>query len=509
MMMDLIGALPMLCLVLGAICLLVIDLCGLSLGRLYWLGVLCICGLSWMCSTYFLFNLEDARELLLNSDGVIPPAKLMALSQIRSVAPVLGGFYYPDSFSFALNTILLLGLFLSLLMTRGQLSRQGVEDSTDVDVLMILATVGGMIMVGAADLIALFLGFELLSISVYVLSGLARKERASSEGALKYFLLGAFSSAFLLYGMVLVYGEVGSMQLAEIGANAASASQLFWVGFALIAFGFAFKIGAVPFQFWVPDVYQGAPTSLTAFMAVVVKASAFGAFLRLVALGFSEGAMHWNGLVWALSILTMTIGNLLAIRQQSLKRMLAYSSIAHAGYALMGFLAIGKDRGAEAIVFYLFAYALMTIASFGVALVSGNASRLQYQRDDIKSLSGLGWSSPALALVMSIAMLSLAGMPPLAGFMGKFFIFSSALSAGYTGLVIVAALNSVASLYYYLRVILVMYFGDREEGLVWDEGQTTPSLRFALGVAAFGILIVGIFSDSFVRFAQLAAKSLG
>lgn len=423
-----------------------------------------------------------------------------------------------DTFSFVFISMILMGTTLTLWLRPDDGRLESVKSSTDIDALIMFAALGGMIMVSAGHLIVLFLGFELLSVCVYALAGLARGERASSESAMKYFILGAFSSAFLLYGMTLVYAATGTMVLSEIGQLASADNMLLMCGLGLMVFGFGFKVSLVPFHFWTPDVYQGAPTSITAFMAVVVKVSAFGAFLRVMMLGFSGLASTYAGLFAVLAVLSMTLGNLAALRQRSVKRMFAYSSIAHAGYALVGFLSLGAtESGASATIFYLLSYMFMTVASFGILVVMTSGTRFQYDRDDIDSLSGMGWSRPGLAFMMSIAVLSLAGFPPLAGFMGKLFLFDATLKAGYVNVAIILALNSVVSLYYYLRVLVVMYFKDpvpASEALVSEfpaveEGSLLWCLsRVSLVVATGATLLIGIYSQYGSTVSRMAAQSV-
>ena len=299
------------------------------------------------------------------------------------------------------------------------------------------------------------------------------------------------------------------MDLSLIAKAVNPPSTMLLIGLGLMIFGFCFKISAVPFHFWAPDVYQGAPTSISAYMAVVVKAAAFGSFLRVMLTAFQPIGGAWEGFIWTLAVLTMTVGNLMAVRQRSLKRMLAYSSVAHAGYALLGFLALGSSRGAEAIVFYMLAYTFMTVAAFGVVLVVTTGTDAQYERDDVDSLSGIGWSHPALGIIMSISMLSLAGMPPLVGFVGKFYLFQATVQSGFVGLAIIAALNSVLSLYYYLRVLVVMYFSG-ERKLRWLPAAELPfGPGLALTLSTFGTVYLGLFSDNCIRLLQAVLRSLG
>lgn len=481
--LDVVAAVPLLMMVLGSLFFLLLSLFRdetTGFPRLWW-GV-GVCLGSWILS--------------------IPQAGKMGLA--------FNGMVFVDTFVFVFYSIILAGLAITFLLGEGHLRGQRMSEAEDIDILLLMAGIGAMVMVSAANLIVLFVGFELLSVAVYVLTGLARKERASAEGSLKYFILGAFSSAFLLYGMTLAYGATGTMEIAEIGrAAATSSSPLLLVALGLMVFGFGFKVSLVPFHFWTPDVYQGAPSSIAGFMAVVVKAAAFGAFLRIMHTGFGLISGSWVPLIWILSVVTMTFGNIVALRQRSTKRMLAYSSIAHAGYALMGSLVLGPDGGGAAMVFYLIVYSVMTLGAFGVVVVATAGSPSQYDADDVRALEGLGWSHPLLGIAMVVAMLSLAGVPPLAGFVGKFYLFSAAVRGGFTGLAVIAAINSVISLYYYLRVIVVMYFtGDRS--LEWSPPRKLVlSSRVALGLATVGTIYFGLFSTRYFAMAQEAILALG
>lgn len=427
-----------------------------------------------------------------------------SLQYIESSA--LSGMLYADSFTYCFNLLIIGGVFCTALLNEDLLEHHGVRLSADIDVLVLFAAAGAMVMVAAANLIVFFLGFELMSVCVYVLTASARREKASSEGGLKYFVLGAFSSAFLLYGIVLVYAATGTMEIAELTHKLSGQNTLGLFGAALIIFGFAFKTSLVPFHFWTPDAYQGAPPSITGFMAVVVKAAAFGAFLRLVLAGLG-GVPQWQTLIWVLSALTMTWGNLAALRQRSVKRLLAYSSISHAGYVLMGLLAAGITGGSAAI-YYLAAYALMTLAAFGVLSVACAGSEYQYGRDDIKILSNLGWREPFLGAVMAVAVLSLAGVPPLAGFAAKLYVFNAAIERGFIWLSVIAALNALVGLYYYLRILVVMYFPEGLGQLSFEPVYLPTGARLALLVVTFGTFYVGIFSGPVLYLAQLAIQNL-
>ncbi len=416
----------------------------------------------------------------------------------------LSSTYFLNSQSEFYSILLLVGALFCGFLSFGQLERQGVKQSMEIDVLCLFAVAGGLLLACAANLLILFIGFELLSVCVYALCGVALKERASAESAMKYFLLGAFSSAFLLYGIALVYGATGSFNYAVIASKASVNSPLLLLGIGMLIFGFAFKVSLVPFHFWSPDVYQGAPISITAFMAVVVKIAAFAGFFRLFSTAFHTVPGIWTDLMWILSVASMTIGNVLAIQQKSIKRMLAYSSIAHSGYIAMGFMAFNAN-GLEASAFYLVVYAMMTIVSFGCLVMVTTPITAQYERDSIDNLNGLGWSRPWVGFAMAISMFSLAGFPPLIGFFGKFFLFSSIIENGFYGLAIIAALNSVVSLYYYLRVIVAMYFKESsievavERDTASDEKLLDLFPAFAVFSATAALILIGLYSQPLIN----------
>jgi NADH-quinone oxidoreductase subunit N len=372
--------------------------------------------------------------------------------------------------------------------------------------LILFATTGMILMAGANDLIVFFLGLETMSIAVYILTGMWRSSSKSSEAAMKYFLMGAFATGFLLYGIALIYGATGSTNLNQISAyliDQPAEWPLYLTGGAfLLLIGFAFKVGAVPFHFWVPDVYEGAPTPVTGFMSVAVKAAAFAAWTRVVMHRLAPLDADWVGPLWVLAIATMTVGNLLAITQSSVKRMLAYSSIAHAGYLLIAFV-VGEEWGGLPLVFYLLTYSFMTLGAFAVVT---SLTDNEHPRDSYADFAGLGFKRPFLALAMTIFMLSLAGFPPLAGFTGKFYIFRSAVLAGHVSLAVIGVLNSLLSVVYYLRVIVAMYM---EEG--GAEGRTfgqSPYIYVVITLALAGTLYLGILPASALEWSRVAFFSL-
>ena len=396
--------------------------------------------------------------------------------------------YLADHSAVGLNTLILLGTALALLI-----SFDAVENSLggyEYYPLMLLSAAGGTVMAAAGDLITLLLGLEILSLAVYVLSAWRSDSRDSEEAGMKYFLLGAFASAFLIYGIALMYGATGHFTYAEIvlalQANGFSQGALATLGGAFILGGLAFKAAFVPFHQWSPDVYTGAPTPVTAFMSVVVKAAAFAALLRIFATVYPS----LNGsLLQALAILvalTLVVGNLVALVQTSLKRLLAYSAVAHAGY--LGLALLAADRsGAQAVIWYLTAYTFMNVGAFAVlSLLTDRSDR----GDDLERLAGLGKTRPYLAFALALFLLSLAGIPPLAGFVGKILVFQAALQAGYFSLAVIAILTSIVAAYYYVRVIASMYFRDAEYS---DVGTRSTFTGIAIAVAALGTVLLGFF----------------
>jgi NADH-quinone oxidoreductase subunit N len=331
-----------------------------------------------------------------------------------------------------------------------------------------------------------------MSMAVYVLAGIWRQQLRSNEAALKYFLLGAFASGFFLYGVALIYGATGSIQLGKIAmhVNAHGGSTMLLIGVAMLIVGFGFKVAAAPFHVWTPDVYEGAPTTVTAFMAVGVKAAAFAAFARVFL--HTLGAIHaeWEGILWVIAVLTMTVGNITALVQNNVKRMLAYSSIAHAGYLLVAMVA-GKELGGAALMYYLVAYGLMNLGAFGVIVAVGRKGE---PNEEFSDFAGLGFRYPLLAMAMTVFMLSLTGVPPLVGFTGKFYIFSAAVKAGYLWLAVIGVLNSAISAYYYVRVIVNMYMYDGEK--MPERLSARPALALAILIAATGTILLGIFPSA-------------
>jgi NADH-quinone oxidoreductase subunit N len=365
--------------------------------------------------------------------------------------------------------------------------------------LVLLASSGMILLVQATDLIAVFLGIELMSIPLYVLAGFDRRRLRSNESALKYFLVGSFASAILLYGMALLYGATGHTDYAGLRAGLDLGNPLCAIGLGLLLVGFAFKIAVVPFHQWTPDVYEGAPTSVTAYMSVTVKVAAFAALLRLL----ESLASDVSALLAALAALTLVVGNVMAIVQQNVKRLLAYSSVAHAGYALLGLVA-ASDEGQAALLFYLLAYVFMNLGAFAVIVT---LARDGQDLDRMTDFAGLARTRPVLAALMTLFMISLAGIPGTVGFMAKFMIFAAAVHAGWVGLVVLAVVTSVISVYYYLRLPVLMYMSEPAEAPSRaDEVSTGESL--VLGACAVAVVLFGIFPNSWLPSLDWARASV-
>ena len=370
-------------------------------------------------------------------------------------------------------------------------------------VLMLFSLSGMMVMASGGDLLTIYLGLELTALPIYALVGFLQHDRKSNEAAMKYVILGAFSSAILLYGISLIYGTAGTTDLAAIAEairSGKAGGTLFVVGIIMLVAGFGFKIAGFPFHMWAPDAYEGAPTPITAFMSAGPKAAGFAAFLRVMIFAFPMLMTEWTDLLWVLAVLTMTVGNIIALSQDNVKRMLAYSSIAHAGYCLVGFTAANAE-GAAGILFYMLSYAFMNIGAFAVVILIGKKGEVN---GNVQDLAGFGHKKPLLAAVLSIFLLSLAGMPPTAGFIGKFYLFSAAIKSGYIWLAIIGVMNSAASLYYYLRVMVFMYMKDGEEDFSW--AGATPAIALCLLISVGATLILGIVPGTVLELAQKAVQ---
>jgi NADH-quinone oxidoreductase subunit N len=417
--------------------------------------------------------------------------------------PAFSGMIVLDTFSWFFNLLILLSVGLTILISMKYLTDQGL-DLYEYFAILLFSSVGMMFMVSGTHLLMIFVGLETLSIGVYVLTGVLPKSSKASEASLKYLLLGSFSSGLFLYGAALLYGASGSLSLAGLAKyfQSGSINTMGLIGMGLLLVGFSFKVAAVPFHMWTPDVYDGAPSPITGFMSVGVKAAAFAAFLRVFFECFSSVQVTWSHILWILAVLTMILGNLAALVQSNIKRMLAYSSIAHAGYILIGMVA-GTAMGAAGILYYLLAYIFTNLGAFAVVTMVGRKGEANISIDDYR---GLGKSHPALALAMSIFLFSLAGIPPTAGFIGKFTIFGAAIASGYIWLVIIGVLTSAASVFYYFRVVMKMYMEAPE--VEPESLKFSPSMALALTLTVMVVLYIGIFPTTYLNLATESVKSL-
>ncbi|MBK8050146.1 MAG: NADH-quinone oxidoreductase subunit N [Anaerolineales bacterium] len=397
-----------------------------------------------------------------------------------------------DLFAEGIDLVILVATGLSILLSVKYIPTVNPQTG-EIYALLLLVASAMMVMGSAIDLIVVFLALETFSLGLYILSGVNRGNALSSEAAMKYFLLGAFASGFFVYGAALIYGATGATQFSQIGMQVMSGQadlNLLYPGIALLLVGFGFKVSLVPFHMWTPDVYQGAPTTITAFMSVATKAAAFAAFYRIFLVALPAQQPVWGWALAILAVLTMTLGNLAALRQTSLKRLLAYSSIAHAGYILIG-LTTGTPAGADAALFYLLTYAFMNIGAFGIVTLLEQPGQMDV---DISAVRGLGKRRPLLAFTFSVFLFSLAGVPPLAGFFAKFFIFGAAVQGGWSWLAAIGMLNSAIGAYYYLRIVVDMYFAEPTEETA-IASKRSYAAAFGLAIAVVFTIGLGIFPN--------------
>lgn len=419
------------------------------------------------------------------------------------------GMWVVDNYSKFFKLLFLLGTGLTILISIKHLKDEGINHG-EYFALMLFATLGMMIMASGADFITIFLGLELMSICLYVLCGFNRGRLISNESALKYFLLGSFATGFLLYGIALLYGAAGSTSLKTLSDFTIKndfQNYTVIIGMVLLVIGFGFKVAAVPFHMWTPDVYQGAISPITGFMSAGPKAAAFAAFVRIFVDALPSIRNEWIDLIWILAVLTMTVGNVIALVQDNVKRMLAYSSIAHAGYVLVAFVASG-ELGISSILYYMLAYTFMNLGAFAIITVLGGKGE---EKVNVQDFAGLGFKKPFVAVMMSLFLFSLAGIPPTAGFMGKFYIFSAAIKEGFIGLAIIGVINSVISVYYYLRITIAMYMKEPETGSL-EEGLSSaifsPAVIVAIIISAYGVLRMGIFPSDYIEIAHQSLLAL-
>jgi NADH-quinone oxidoreductase subunit N len=430
-------------------------------------------------------------------------AVVVGFTLMNSWGAAFSGMFVSDGYSSFFKLIFLISLVLSVLISIKYIKIEKVNFGEYYS-LMLFSTLGMMIMASAGDIIVLYLGLELMALSVYVLAGFLRHDTKSNEASLKYFLLGAFASAFLLYGTSMIYGLTGTTNLKAIarflaeGGGTHNPAVMLSVMLFVVAFGF--KIAAAPFHMWAPDVYEGAPTSVTAFMSVGPKAAGFAVFGRVFLLAFGNLQVDWAGIIIPIVILTMAVGNIIAIAQTNIKRMLAYSSIAHAGYALIG-IVVGGPNGIASMMNYLFIYAFMNIGAFAVVIMLRTEG---FRGEEISDYEGLAKSHPLAAALMLIFMFSLTGIPPTAGFVGKFYLFMAAVNAGYTWLAVVAVLFSAISAYFYLRIVMYMYMKEPKAEVALS---TSASTGIVLAVTVMAVLLIGVLPSGVIDMARAAVMA--
>src|SRR5215212_1637912 len=406
----------------------------------------------------------------------VTAASLVPFASTR--VEVAHGLLAVDQFGLFFKIIFLIAAAITVLMSVPYLKVEGATSPGEYYFLILCATLGMMVMAGGIDLITIFIGLETMAVAFYILAGFIKPSQRSNEAAVKYFLLGAFSLGILLYGMSLMYGLSGTTNLRHMATLFVGQERdpRLVLAVILVAAGVGFKIAAVPFHMWAPDVYEGAPTPVTAFLSVGSKAASFAMLLRIFMEGLPTMSADWRLLFWVLAVITMTVGNVAAVTQSNVKRMLAYSSIAHAGYVLIGIVA-GTSRGITATLVYLLIYSFMQLGAFAVVVI---LRRSDVAGEELKDFSGLYLRNPFAAFAMLLFMLSLGGIPPTAGFMGKFWLFSAAIDAHYYWLAVIGVLNSAISLYYYVRIVVFMYL---KKDTLGSEPTSSPALNIELAVA--------------------------
>ena len=413
------------------------------------------------------------------------------------------GVVRADNFALFINIILCIIGIITMVFSNDVVEREELP-AGEYYALTLFGIAGMMLMASATDLLVVFLALEVLSLSVYVLTGLRRSSTQGSEAAFKYFLLGAFSSAFFLYGIAFAFVVSGSTRLDVVGNAIASggSSTLQFLAVGLLAVGFCFKVSAVPFHMWTPDAYEGAPTVVTAFMSTAVKAAAFGAFVRVFLSALEPLQGQWIPILGAISALTMVVGAVVGVLQNNIKRMLAYSSIAHAGYLLLGIVA-ANAAGRAAVLFYLLTYAVANLGALGIVTLLGTA---EHPHDQLRDFAGLWRTRPALAGLMTVFLLSLGGFPPMAGFIGKWYIFSAAVQEGHYWLAVIGVLSCVVSVFFYLRIVVMMYM--TEEGAAPARPHISVPAMAALGFAMLATFYLGVLPTRVLDYAVESAKAI-
>jgi len=412
---------------------------------------------------------------------------VMQWSKLDVAQSEYNGMILYNNFSVAFSAISIVSTILILLLSKGYFEKIS-NHIAEYYAIILFSLTGILVMVSFHNLTMMFIGIEIMSVSLYILAGIRKNDFASNEAALKYFLMGAFSTGFLLFGIALIYGATGSFDIDAIrdwvAGSGRKVDPMFYTGVMLIIVGLCFKVGAAPFHFWTPDVYEGAPSLITLFMSTVVKVAGFAAFLRLFSACFLPVAQFWTPVLLVITIITLFIGNITALYQQSFKRMMTFSSISHAGYLLFAIVAIGASS-ATSIFMYATAYSIASIIAFGGLILV----RQQTGSDNFEGFNGLAGKNPFLAFVLTVAMLSLAGIPLTAGFIGKFYMFSGALSQYRIWLVIVAVVNAIISIFYYFRIIVAMYFRSAER----EQVEVPAYYKFVLGFSALATIVVGVY----------------
>ena len=473
------------------------DLAGITPEIILTITALCVLSLEMMRVS------RSSVSLLLSSLGLVIAGIVVIQGNIGS-GDLFGGMLKLNQYSVFFDILYLLIGLLTLIFSQGYLMKKGAEFRGEYPALILFSVIGMMLMTRANDLVILFLGLELLSLSLYVLVGFLRDNLLSNEAGLKYLLLGAFATGFFLFGAALTYGATGTTNYNEIASAVSSGTILshlyLSLGIGLLLIGFAFKVALAPFHLWSPDVYQGAPTLITGFLCTAPKAAGFGALIKLFVTAFPEVYPNWENLFWILAALTMTAGNISALVQSNVKRMLAFSSVSHAGYLLLGVL-VYNWVGISAVLFYVIVYSVMNLGTFYIiSLVEKEDSGLTF-----RDYRGLAKDHPWLAVAMGIFMVSLARFPPTAGFIAKYGLLSAAAENGYTWLVIIAVLNTILSAYYYLRLIVNMYMKDIDDNVQPEYGAIN---QVYVGLLALIIVLLGITPGFLLKIANKAATTI-
>lgn len=445
------------------------------------------------------FLKDGKKQLVMHLSWIALAAALISLFPVwknlqGGSVPQFSGTYVVNEFSVLFKAVFLIGSLLTVFISGDYLKFKKVRDGEFYS-LILLATFGMMLLSSATDLIVVFLGIEIMSMCLYVLAGINRHEVTSNEASLKYFLMGSFASGFLIFGIAFIYGATGSTSIiTAVQAAQVNSGTYLLIGACMVMIGFAFKVGAAPFHMWVPDVYTGSPTNVTAFMSAGPKAAAFAAFYQVYVVALNPVKSEIEVILWIIAAVTMTIGNILAITQNDVKRMLAYSSISHAGYVLIG-LTTFTSQAATAALYYLLCYTVMNIGAFTILIMVESREKSDTY---FSSFAGMGRKYPILGIILTIFMISLAGFPPTAGFMGKFLIFKSAIDTGSTSLivlVVIAVINSLISVYYYLRIVIVMFMVEPE--LEYRPVALKPGLILSVVIALTGVLLLGMYPQLF------------